>query len=181
MLSTAQDKSQEVARVAAHQGREVAATAKQQVERVKGDVVEQGRTVVAEARTQVEAQAHGQSRQLADRLSRLGDEVRALGEGRPEDAETVAPYLSKAADAFYDVADRVYGMAADVDERGLGAVLDDVQAFARRRPGAFLAGAAAAGFALGRAIRASSSDGAEPETEVEVPPVRRAAAGRRTW
>jgi hypothetical protein len=71
----------------------------------------------------------------------------------------VQPYVSDAANAVYDAADRVYGVIDDIQTRGLTAVLDDVQSFARRRPGAFLVGAALAGFGIGRAVRASSSDG----------------------
>ncbi len=158
VASTAQDQGRQVARVAARQGREVRGTAKEQAERVRGEVIDQGRTVVAEARGQIEGQAHDQTRQVAERLARLGDEARALAEGRPEDAETVSPYVANAADALYDAADRVYSLASDIDERGLSGVLDDLQAFARRRPGAFLLGAAVAGFAVGRAVRASSAD-----------------------
>ncbi len=162
VASTAQEQGRHVARVAARQGREVRATAKEQVERVRGEVVEQGRTVLAEARGQVETQAHDQTRQVAERLARVGDEARALAEGRPDDAQTVRPYVTNAADALYDAADRVYTLASDIDERGLTAVLDDLQAFARRRPGAFLLGAAVAGFAVGRTVRASSTgDGGE--------------------
>lgn len=158
VASTAQEQGKQVARAAARQGREVGATAREQVERVRGEVVEQGRTVVAEARAQVESQVHDQTRQLAERLARLGDEARALSEGRPQNADTLAPYVSNAADAMYDAADRLYGLASDIDERGLTGVLDDVQVFARRRPGAFLLGAALAGFGVGRVVRASSAD-----------------------
>ena len=160
--STAQEQGRQVAKVAARQGREMRATAKEQAERVRGEVVEQGRTVVAEARGQIETQAHDQTRQVADRLARLGDEARALSQGRPEDADTLAPFMSNATDALYDAADRLYSLASDIDQRGLGGVLDDVQAFARRRPGAFLLGAAVAGFGLGRAVRASSSGDDQP-------------------
>ena len=158
VASTAQAKGQQVASVATDQAREVGATAKEQGERVRGEVVEQGRTLAEEARGQLESQVYSQSRRLADTLSQLGDEVRALAEGRPDDADTVVPYVSNAADAVYDAADRLYGLASDLDEKGLTAVLDDVQAFARRRPGAFLLGAAAAGLAVGRAVRASKGE-----------------------
>lgn len=147
--------------MATEQGQEIKATAKEHAERIRGEVVEQGRGVVAEARSQVVSHAHAQTRQLADRLAQLGEEVRALTEGRPDDAQTLAPYLSNAVDDLYDAADRVYTLASDIDERGLAGLLQDVEAFARRRPAPFLAGAAVAGFGLGRAIRASSSDEAE--------------------
>lgn len=162
VASTAQEKGQEVVSATTRQAREVGATAKEQADRVRGEVVEQGRTVVAEGRSQIEAQAHDQTRQLADTLARLGDEARALSQGRPEDAATLMPYLSNTADAVYDAADRLYSLAADIDDRGMGGMLEDVQEFARRRPGAFLMGAAVAGFGLGRAIRASSSNEEPP-------------------
>ena len=172
VASVAQEKGHQVATAATQQAREVGATAKQQVERVKGEVVGQGRTLAEEARSQLDSQAHSQSRQLADTLSRLGDEVRALTEGRPEDADTVVPYLSNAADAVYDAADRLYSLAEDIDERGLGGVLEDVQAFARRRPAAFLLGSAAAGLALGRAVRASKGEGEDQSAPVAGGPVQ---------
>ncbi len=136
------------------------------LERVRGEAIKQGRTAVAEARSQLESQAQAQVRGLAARLAGLGEEAQALGEGRPEDADTLVPYLSNATAAVHDAADRIYTLAADLDERGLAGVLEDVQAFARRRPGPFLVGAAVAGFGLGRAVRASSSQDAEPPSPV---------------
>ena len=159
VASLAQEKGQQVASAATEQAREVGATAKEQADRVKGEIVEQGRTLAEEAQGQLQSQAYSQSRQLADRLAQLGDEVRALAEGRPEDADTVVPYVSNAADAVYDAADRLYSLAEDINERGLGGVLEEVQAFARRRPGAFLLGAAVAGLGVGRAVRAAKDEG----------------------
>ena len=159
VVSVAQEQGQQVASVATDQAREVGAAAKEQADRVKGEIVEQGRTLAEEARGQLQSQAYSQSRQLADTVSRLGDEVRALSEGRPEDADTVVPYVSNTADAIYDAADRLYSLAEDINERGLGGVLEEVQAFARRRPGAFLVGAAVAGLAVGRTVRAAKGEG----------------------
>ena len=166
VAAVAQAKGQQVASVATDQAREVGATAKEQADRVKGEIVEQGRTLAEQARDQLQSQAYSQSRQLADGLARLGDEVRALTEGRPEDADTIVPYVSNAADAVYDAADRLYSLAEDIDERGLGSVLEEVQAFARRRPGAFLVGAAVAGLGVGRAVRAAKGEAEEPPAPV---------------
>jgi hypothetical protein len=160
VASTAEDRSREVASVASGQARRVADTARTQAARVGEELAEQGKTLAEEARSHLDYQANAQSRRLADGLSKLGDEVRALAEGRPEDAETLQPRLQDAADAVYDAADRLYGVAQDVEQQGIGVVLADLQDFARRRPGAFLFGAAIAGFGLGRAVRASK-DGDE--------------------
>ena len=158
VASTAAEEGQQLVSLASEQATELGSTVREQTARVRGEVVEQGRTLAEQARSQAEAQAHAQSRRLADSLSRLGDEVRALADGRPQDAETVRPYVANAADAVYDAADRLYSLASDIDTRGLTGVLDDLQAYARRRPGAFLLGAAVAGFGVGRAVRASSAD-----------------------
>jgi hypothetical protein len=49
--------------------------------------------------------------------------------------------------------------AADyLEERGVSGALDDLQRFARRRPGLFLAGALAAGFLAGRAAKAAAEE-----------------------
>jgi hypothetical protein len=159
VASTVQEKGQQLAGVAARQAQRVKDTVLEQAPQVGSEVVEQGKTIVQEARAQVQEQVNAQSRRLGDSLSRLGNEIRALSEGRPEQASTVQPYVANAADAVYEAADRVYGDVDDIQARGISGVLEDVQAFARRRPGAFLAGAAIAGFGIGRAVRASSSDG----------------------
>ncbi len=168
--ASAQGNSQQVATVAVDQAREEGTAVGDQASRVRGEAVQQGRAVVGEARSQVVAQVQAQVRHLADGLALVGEEVRALSEGRPEDVDRQLPYLGNATDAVDDAADRLYSVAADIDERGLGGVPADVQAFARRRPGAFLVGAAVAGFGLGRAVRASSSS----DNELPSP------AGRRT-
>jgi hypothetical protein len=62
-----------------------------------------------------------------------------------------------------DAAVRVGDMAQRLETRGYDGVVQDVSAFARRRPGVFLAGAGLLGFAVGRIIRSggasSSSNG----------------------
>ncbi|MHB1533102.1 MAG: hypothetical protein ACYC1D_00510 [Acidimicrobiales bacterium] len=131
-------------------------TVKGQAARVTDEMVEQGRGLTEEAKSQLEQQAHAQSIRVADALAALADEMVALAEGRPHDAENVRGYASTAAETVYNAADRIYDLASELDTRGISSVLDDVQSFARRRPAAFLLGAAAAGFGIGRAVRANS-------------------------
>jgi hypothetical protein len=63
------------------------------------------------------------------------------------DGAGFAPELARQA------AERTRGIATWLDEREPGALLDEVRRFARRRPGAFLAGAAIAGVLAGRLTR----------------------------
>ena len=80
--------------------------------------------------------------------------VQALVAGRPEDAGPPGDYAVQ-------LSERTQRAAEQLRARGVDGVLGDVRSFARRRPGAFLAGAAAAGFMVGRLVkaqRANSSD-----------------------
>jgi len=77
------------------------------------------------------------------------------------------------------IADSGRGVADYLSRRGPGGVLDQVQDFARRRPGAFLATALAAGFVVGRLGKGVVSAGGgsatgKPRTDAyvsDVPPM----------
>jgi len=71
-----------------------------------------------------------------------------------------------------------------VQNRGMEGLVDDLQRFARRRPGVFLFATAVAGFAAGRAVRMRDTEPVEPATTgtgtqgaVRPAPTRRVAAG----
>jgi hypothetical protein len=149
-------RARQVTRLAAEDGRELVSTVKEQTSLVTDELSTQGRNVLEEAQAQLETQAQLQTRRLADGLERLGGEAEALAEGRPEEAETLAEYAARAADSLRGGADRLAEISDDIEDRGIGAVLEDVQAFARRRPGAFLLGALVAGFGVGRVVQSSS-------------------------
>lgn len=155
---TARRQSSAVARVAADSAREVKGTVRVQAAQVREELAAQGRTVVEEALTKVQGQSQAQARRAGEGLSRLASEAQALAEGRPEEAETLRDYLTQGADRLMEAADRFYGLADEIDERGIEGVVSDLQRFARRRPGVFLLGAAVAGFGVGRAVRSVQAD-----------------------
>lgn len=151
---TASEKGKEVAHTAADQAKGVAAEARSQA----GTVVEEART---QARQVMGTAGSELQNQLADRLQTASGgardtagQLRALAEGRVEEAGQVGDLARKAGDQLERLADRA-------DELGVQGVVDEVSEFARRRPVAFLAGAAAAGFLVGRLARAGkdASDG----------------------
>jgi uncharacterized protein YjbJ (UPF0337 family) len=116
-------------------------TAKEQAQRVAGEATNQVRNVASDVRDRVSDQAHTQNdklvssiRQAADQL----DEMRGDRQGSP-----AAEVVSRVADGGRRLADYL-------DRNGPEGVLREVQDFARRRPGAFLATALAAGFVVGR-------------------------------
>ena len=65
-------------------------------------------------------------------------------------------------------------LASRMEQGGAQGVVEDVTRFARRRPGAFLAGAAGVGFVVGRLVRAGAAsqqdDGPSTGDALPTPP-----------
>lgn len=153
---TTAEKSQEVADRAKSEASQVTDMAKHQAREVKDEVATQARGLVDQAKTELRDQGRSQADQAAQTIRRIGDQATALAEGRVDEAGAVADYVGRAGDQVRQVADRV-------DRQGVEGIVNEVQEFARRRPGVFLLGCAAAGFVAGRLIRggaAGSNDGA---------------------
>ena len=144
-------------------------TAKEQAQRVGSEAKDQARNVAADVRDRVGEQARTQNdklvgtiRQTADQL----DEMRGDREGSP-----AAAVVSRVADGGRQLADYL-------DRNGPDGVLREVQDFARRRPGAFLATALVAGFVVGRVGKgvaqadpqAGTAEQAKPTTDAYVSP-----------
>ncbi|MEW2588181.1 hypothetical protein [Streptomyces virginiae] len=146
---TVQDKAGEGASLVGDKAAEVGGTAREQVAHVVGEATTQARDLVGELRTQLTAQAETQTQRLAENVRRLSEELRELGEnGKPE--STMAGVARQIADGGRQMADHV-------EKRGPNGLVTDLQNFARRRPGVFLAGAALAGFVVARAGKGVSA------------------------
>jgi ElaB/YqjD/DUF883 family membrane-anchored ribosome-binding protein len=156
------EQATQVADTATEGAKDVVHTAMDQAAEVGTEIKEQGRDVVNQARSQLRGHADDQTQQIAGKLRELGDEMRALVDGRPEQAQNVRDYADQAAGKLSDLARRL-------ESRGFDGVVDDVKSFARRRPGAFLAGAAVAGMAVGRLLRNSSGSDAGADTTAWAP------------
>lgn len=131
----------ETAGAAASAGREVASTAKDQARNVAGEVRSQARTVASDVKQRVGDQARSQNDRLAGGLRRMADELEEMVGDRGD---------SPARSVVSQVANGGRRAADYLAERGPEGVLSEVQDFARRRPGAFLATALVAGFVVGR-------------------------------
>ncbi|NJC63477.1 hypothetical protein HC028_02970 [Planosporangium flavigriseum] len=116
-------------------------TAKQQARQVTDEVSSQARGVAAELRDQVGTQVRSQNDRLVDGIRSMADELDGMvSDGTDSPARTV---VSRVALGGRQMADYLA-------EHGPEGVLSEVQDFARRRPGAFLATALATGFVVGR-------------------------------
>jgi ElaB/YqjD/DUF883 family membrane-anchored ribosome-binding protein len=148
--ATATQRSQDVAQHAGDKASDVAETAKQRAGDVADEVRTQTANVAQQAKDQLHEHARSQTGDAASALRRISDQTRALADGRADDAGQVRDYARQAAGKVSDVADRL-------ESRGFDGIIDDVESFARRRPGVFLACAAGAGFLVGRLLRGAAS------------------------
>lgn len=164
----AQEQGREVADHARQQSREVADTARQEAERVTQDARSQVADVANEARDELQAQAERETQRASGALNGVGERLQALAEGRPEEAGPVGDYAETAATQVQQLAQRV-------DELGFEGVVEETQRFARRRPGAFLLGAAAAGLAASRMARGAKEQ--QDRTRSPAPADGRARTG----
>lgn len=151
------------------QARDVAGTAKEEA----GHVVEQAKSatgdVLREAQSTFRDQAQTQTHRLAGVLNSVGEDFDALLQGRPQEAGQIGEYAQRFQGQVSDLAGRV-------DELGFDGVVREVQRFARRRPGAFLALSAGVGFLVGRmarGVRDASQDSSDHITAGRSPELER--------
>lgn len=140
-----QDKTRQAAGAAKDGAQEVAGTVKEQGREVAREARHQARTVVSDLRSSATQQARTQNQRLADGLRQASDQ---FGQMSPADGSPAGRIVAQLGDGGRRAADYL-------EDRGPEGLLDDVQEYARRKPGTFLLLAVAAGFAAGRLGRAA--------------------------
>jgi hypothetical protein len=138
-------KAKQVASQATHAAGQAAGdvkdTVQEQARNVGAEAKTQARNVASDVRDRVSEQARTQNDKLVGSIRQTADQLDEMrGERTNSPAATV---VSRVADGGRQLADYL-------DRNGPEGVLQEVQDFARRRPGAFLATALAAGFVVGR-------------------------------
>ena len=136
-------------------GSQVASTATDQAKEVAQETQRQAKDLLDQGRTQVREQAITQQQKAGQSLTSLAQELRGLADGTSSGAPGPArDLLQQASGMVEDFADKL-------QTREPGELLDEVRSFARRKPGLFLLGAAAAGVLAGRltsGVKAAHSD-----------------------
>lgn len=146
--------SQSTSDVAREQGQQVKGTAKDAASNVGGTAAERGRdikdqaqgharNIAGNAQSQLKGHAQEETQRAGAALDTAGSQLRALAEGRVDEAGAFGDYIGQAADAVGRWADTI-------NDRGFDGLLDDLRSLGRRRPGAFLLGALAAGVVTAR-------------------------------
>jgi hypothetical protein len=130
-------------------GSHIAGTAADEAANVKNEVGYQARNLVGQVRSQVSGQVSTQKERAAGGIRTVSDQLRSMADS--SETEGMASNLvSQAASRAGDVA----GWLESKDPTDL---LNEVQRFARRRPGVFIAIAAGAGIVVGRLARSLTS------------------------
>ncbi len=144
--STAEQGKQAAGDVAEHakgKAGDVAGSAKSEARSVAQDAKNQAADVLGTARSELRNQAADQAKTLSSTLGDIGRQLGDMADNSNEPEAQVAQLTRSAADTLTQRAERI-------DREGIDGVVDDVKRFARNRPGAFLLGSVAAGFAIGR-------------------------------
>lgn len=146
----------DVARTAADSAHNVAETAKTEAANVASEAKANAKDLLYQARSDLTDQAGVQQQKVASGLRSVSDELHAMA--RASDQPGVASDLVRQA------ADRSSAVAAWLDGRDPGSLLNEVKSFARQRPGTFLLLAAGAGVLAGRLTRSLSAGAPESAT-----------------
>ena len=152
----AKSEASNVGQTAKEAGSQVASTAADQAKEVAGVTKRQAQDLLQQGRSQVRQQAVGQQQKAAQGLTSLAGELRGLANGTSQGAP------GPARDLLEQASSKVEEFAGWLQNREPADLLDEVRMFARRKPGVFLLGAAAAGVLAGRltsGVKAAHSGG----------------------
>ena len=142
-VSVAADATSQVAGTAAEGVTQVASEAKESAAQVTKQASEQARELVSQAQNDLREQASSQTQRAASGLKDASQKVRALADGKTEEA-------GPALDVAKQISEKIDEAASWLDQRGFDGAVQEVANLARRRPGVFLLSAAATGFVVGR-------------------------------
>ena len=142
----AKDEAKGVAQDAVQSGKQTAETAKQQAGEVAGEAKNQARALVDQTRTQIASQGSEQQQRAASGLRSMADELTSMINGQGGSG-------GLASDLARQASERVQTAADWLESREPSDLLQEVQRFARQRPGTFLAAAGVLGFIGGRLTR----------------------------
>lgn len=154
VAGTAADEAKQTAAVAKEEAANVAATAKDEARHVVEESRQQAMNLLDEARSQVDEQARSQRDRVVGMLRTFGDDFEKMASGEQVEG-------GMAQDLARQVAERARDFGSRIDGREPNEILDEVRAFARRKPGTFLLGALAAGVVAGRVTRGAKEAGSQ--------------------
>ena len=163
-VETAKSEAANVKDVAADAASGVADVAKSEVANVATEAKYQARNLVDQTRSELRGQVTNQQSQLASRLNSWASELGSMA-SKSDDSGPMT-------DLAQEASRRVGEISHWLDNHEPADVLEEVRRFARRRPGAFLALAAAAGVVAGRLTRGAVAANTSVDSDTAPTPAR---------
>ncbi|WP_247827519.1 hypothetical protein [Arthrobacter antioxidans] len=133
-----------VAGTAAADAKDVAGTAATEAKNVAAEVGSQAKDLLGTVTSEVKSQAGTQQQKITEGIRGVSDELRSMAD--KSDNQFVSGLVEQASQ-------RTGSAASWLENRDASDILEDVKAFARRKPGTFLAIAAGTGLVVGRLTR----------------------------
>jgi len=134
------------------QTQEVADQAREKVGEAAEQAKETAQNVASQAQDRVRQQVDQRSTEVGERVGGTASDIRSVGEELEKQGKDGPAKLAQQA------AERVDRAGSYLRESDADRILSDVEDFGRRRPWAVLAGAAIAGLAAARFLKASSRE-----------------------
>lgn len=147
---TAKQQASRVGEEAKQSGAHVAGVAKEQAAGVAQEAKGQAKGLLGQGRAEVRSQVHQQKQRATGGIRSVGDQLSSLASGSPQPGV--------ATDLAHQASQQVAKVAEWFESREPADLLEDVQRFARRRPGLFLAIAAGTGLVAGRLTRGVAAE-----------------------
>lgn len=141
----AKDEAANVKDTAVDAGKNVASTAKDEAVNVATEAKDQAKGLLSSVTSQVQEQAGTQKQKLAETVHSFAKELGGMGSGSPQSGPIT--------DLAQQAAGKVGEIGHFLENKEPREILDEVSAFARRRPGLFLVLCGAAGVLAGRVTR----------------------------
>lgn len=155
-VETAKQEAVEIKDTVTQEAGGVVDSAKDEVAAVAGEAKSQIKDLYHQSRQELGEQAAVQQRRVADGLRSVGGELRSMADN--SDSGGIG------ADLVRQTSTKVSAVAEWIGDRDPGSLLGEVKAYARRKPGVFIAVTALAGLAVGRLTRSLVESNADHQS-----------------
>lgn len=134
---------------------DIASSAKDQARSLTDEARTEAQHLTGDVRDRLQEEARSQTRRASENLRQWSQDLDSMAD-RGESQSPVPGVV-------HQVAQSGIGAADFLDDKGVDGLVEEAKSFARRRPLAFLAGAAVVGFAIGRVIKAAPEESGHAE------------------
>jgi len=128
---------------------DVVGSAREQASKVASEATGQAKELFGQATSELKEQAGAQQEKAAAGLRTMGDHLGSMADNGESGV---------AGELVRNLSGRAHGVAEWLEGRDAGTLLDDVKSFAARKPGTFIAIAAASGLLAGRVVKSLTAE-----------------------